>query len=101
MKRRRQNRLIWIYPINEPRNEVRTFYRLFKQLIQDYTKFLNYFGMSITSFDELHVRIKVSIQRKNTKITNCIQPCRNAGNNTEVRTYCLFYTIYKSSRTPK
>nr|CAH7726047.1 unnamed protein product [Callosobruchus chinensis] len=30
--------------------------------------------MSITCFEELHGRIKDSIQRRNTKIRNCIQP---------------------------
>lgn len=74
MNRRRKNRLIWVHPINEMRKAVGTFYTLFKQLRQDDTKFFNYFRMSITSFDELHGRIKDSIQRKNTKMRNCIQP---------------------------
>nr|CAH7764970.1 unnamed protein product [Callosobruchus chinensis] len=56
----------------ERRNEVGTFYTLFEQLRQDDTKFFNYFRMSITSFDELHGRIKDNIQRRNTKIRNCI-----------------------------
>nr|CAH7766842.1 unnamed protein product [Callosobruchus chinensis] len=64
MKRRGQNRLIWVHPMNERRNEVGIFYMLFEQLRQDDTKF---FKMSITSFDELHGRIRDSIQRKNTK----------------------------------
>ncbi|CAH1977615.1 unnamed protein product [Acanthoscelides obtectus] len=56
------------------RQKVGTFYTLFEQLRNDDTKFFNYFRMSITSFDELHERLKDSIQRKNTKMRNCIQP---------------------------
>ncbi|CAH1980922.1 unnamed protein product [Acanthoscelides obtectus] len=74
MKRRGNNRLIWVHPINKMRQKVGTFYTLFEQLRNDDTKFFNYFRMSITSFDELHERLKDSIQRKNTKMRNCIQP---------------------------
>lgn len=74
MKRRRKNRLIWVHPINERREEVGAFYTLFEQLRQDDTKFFNYFRMSMTSFDGLHGRLKDTIQRKNTKMRNCIQP---------------------------
>nr|CAH7760243.1 unnamed protein product [Callosobruchus chinensis] len=90
MKRRRKNRPLWVHPINERRNEVGTFYRLFEQLRQDVTKFFNYFRMWMTSVGELHGRIKDS---KNTKIRSCIQPVEILA--------ITFFTIYKSSKIPK
>nr|CAH7733758.1 unnamed protein product [Callosobruchus chinensis] len=63
MKKEDKIDLYFFHPINERRNEVGTFYQLLEQLRQDDTKFFNYFRMSITSFDELHGRIKDSIQR--------------------------------------
>ncbi|GBN50382.1 hypothetical protein AVEN_124460-1 [Araneus ventricosus] len=74
MKRKRKNRLIWVHPINERREEFGAFYTLFEELRNDDTKFFNYFRMSMTSFDELHGRLKDTIQRENTKMRNCIQP---------------------------
>ena len=38
------------------------------------TGFLNYFRMSVSSFDEMHRRLKESLQRRNNKMRNCIQP---------------------------
>lgn len=72
-KRRKCHRL-WVHPITERREEVGTFNTLFGELRADENKFYNYFRMSITSFDELHVRLKNVLQRENTKMRNCIQP---------------------------
>jgi hypothetical protein len=36
--------------------------------------FFNSFRMSISTFDELHERLKDNLQRQNTKMRNCIQP---------------------------
>ncbi len=74
LKRRQKNRLIWVHPINQKREDVGAFYTLFPDLRNDEEKFFNYFRMSISSFDELHARLKDNIQRKNTKMRNCIQP---------------------------
>lgn len=95
--KRRRNRLIWVHPINEMRKEVGIFYTLFKQLRQDDTKFFNYFRMSITSFDELHGRIKDSIQRKNTKMRNCIQPVEMLAitlRYVKNKIYCFIFLIF-------
>ena len=37
------------------------------------TGFFNYFRMSVSSFDEMHLRFKESLQRRNSKMRNCIQ----------------------------
>lgn len=73
-RRRFKNRLIWVHPINERRREAGAFHTLFEELRQDDTKFFNYFRMSVSSFDGLLERLKDTIQRKNTKMRNCIQP---------------------------
>jgi energy-converting hydrogenase A subunit M len=73
-KSKRGNRMYWVHLINQRRVEVDVFYTLFEELQRDENKFLNYFRMSISSCDELHGRLKYSLQRQNTKIRNCIQP---------------------------
>ena len=40
----------------------------------DASKFFNYFQISVLYFDELHRRLKESLQRRNSKTRNCIQP---------------------------
>ena len=35
---------------------------------------VNYFRMSVSSFDEMHRRLKESLQRRNSKMRNRIQP---------------------------
>lgn len=73
-KRQRRNRLHWVHPINQRREEVGMFYTLFEDLRNDDRKFFNYFRMSVGSFDELHGKLKNVLQRQNTQFRNCIQP---------------------------
>jgi len=48
---------------------------LLHQLREDPDKFFNYFRMSATTFDELlHERLKVTLQRQDTFMKECIQP---------------------------
>lgn len=68
------NRIYWVHPINQRRDEVGIFVSLMKELRADKNKFFNYFRMSISSFDELHNRRKTTLQKQNTKMRNCIQP---------------------------
>jgi len=72
--RRKRVRKYWVHPINERRNSMATFNSLFEELLADENKFFNYFRMSVSSFDELHNRLKCSIQRQNTQMRYCIQP---------------------------
>lgn len=73
-KRQKRNRLHWVHPINRRREEAGLFRILFEDLRNDQTKFFNYFRMSMSSFDELHDKLKTVLQRRNTKMRNCIQP---------------------------
>ena len=72
-RKRRRNRLHWVHPIIQKREEFGAFYTLF-ELRDDANKFFNYFRMSVSSFDEMHRRLKESLQRRNSKMRNCIQP---------------------------
>ena len=56
------------------REEFFAFYTLFDELRDDANMFLNYFRMLVSSFDKLHHRLEESLQRRNTKMRNCIQP---------------------------
>jgi len=64
-----------VHPIIKKRGNFDAFYyTLFDELRDDANKFLNYFRMSVSSFDGLHRRLKESLQRRNSKMRNCIQP---------------------------
>jgi hypothetical protein len=73
-RKRRRNGLHWVHPIIQKREEFGAFYTLFGALRDDANKFLNYFRMSVSSFDEMHRRLKESLQRRNSTMRNCIQP---------------------------
>ena len=66
-KWRKRNRLLWVHPINQRREEVGIFHTIFEGLRDAENKFFNYFRMSVASFDELHERLKDVLQRQNTK----------------------------------
>jgi hypothetical protein len=73
-RKRRRDRLIWVHPIIKKREEFGAFYTLFGELRDDANKFFNYFRKSVSSFDEMHRRLKESLQRRNSKMRKCIQP---------------------------
>jgi len=73
-RKRRRNRLHWVHPIIQKREEFVAFYTLFGELRDEAHKCFNYFRMSVSSFDEVHRRLKDSLQRRNSKMRNCIQP---------------------------
>ena len=54
--------------------ELGAFYTLFGKLRDDANTSFNYFRMSVSSFDEMDRRLKESLQRRNSKMRNCIQP---------------------------
>jgi len=73
-RKRRRNRLHWVHPVIQKREELGAFYTLFGELRDDPNKFFNYFRTSVSSFDKKHRRLKESLQRRNNKMRNCIQP---------------------------
>jgi len=69
----------WVHPEIKKKKrgggeELGAFYTLFAQLRDGANRFFNYFRMSVSSFDEMHRRLKESLQRRNSKMSNCIQP---------------------------
>ena len=73
-RKRRHNRLLWAHPIIQKREEFGAFYTLFDELQEDTNMFLNYFQTLVSSFNELHRQLDDSLQHRNTKMRNCIQP---------------------------
>jgi len=73
-RKRRRNRVHWVHPIIQKREEFGAFYTLFGELREDANKFFHYFRMSVSSFDEMHRRLKESLQCRNSKMRNRIQP---------------------------
>jgi len=77
-RKRRCNRLRWVHPEikkkkKKKKEEFGAFYTLFDKLRDDANRFsLDYFRMSVSSFDEMHRRLKESLQRHNSKMRNCI-----------------------------
>ena len=61
---------------SEKREEFGAFYTLFGKLQDDTNRVFNYFRMYeyVSFFDELDRRLKESLQRRNSKMRNCIQP---------------------------
>jgi hypothetical protein len=57
-KWRKRNRLLWVHPMNQRKEEVGIFHTIFEGLRNDGNKFFNYFRMCVASFDELHERLK-------------------------------------------
>jgi len=73
-RKRRRDRLLWVHPVIQKREEFGAFYTPFDELRDNENMFLNYSRMSVSSFDKLHRRLEDSLQRRNTKMRNCIQP---------------------------
>jgi hypothetical protein len=74
-RKRRLNWLHWVHPIikKKRKNSVSfTHYLVNYEMTQ--TGFFNYFEMSVSSFDEMHRRMKESVQSCSSKMKNCIQP---------------------------
>ena len=67
-RKRRRNSLHWVHPINKKN------YTLLNGLRDDENKFLYYFRTFVPPFDALHRRFKDSLQRRTSKMRNCIQP---------------------------
>jgi len=64
----------WVHPIIQKRKNFGAFYTLFGELRDEANKYSNNLRMSVSSFDEMHRLWKKSLQRRNSKMRNCIQP---------------------------
>jgi hypothetical protein len=73
-RKRRRNSLHWVHPEIKKKEEFGAFYTLFGKLRDDTNRGFNCFGISVSSFDEMHRRLKESLQRRNSKMRNYIQP---------------------------
>ncbi|KAJ8886857.1 hypothetical protein PR048_013069 [Dryococelus australis] len=71
-----QNRKIryWTHPIVSSRLLKGAFVTLIGELRENEYNFLNYFRMSIQSFDELLCKLETTIKGKDTNIRMCIRP---------------------------
>jgi len=54
--KRRRDRLPWAQPIIKKLEEFGVFYTQFDELRDDANKFLNYFQILVSSFEEIHRR---------------------------------------------
>ncbi|KAL1513767.1 hypothetical protein ABEB36_003134 [Hypothenemus hampei] len=71
-RRLRGKRMYWVDPILETRETHSHYFTLFVELRRYENTFLNYFGMSIASFDELYRILKKSLKRQNTQLRSSI-----------------------------
>jgi hypothetical protein len=73
-RRKRGRNRLHFHPIIQKREEFGAFTYGFGALRDEAKKFFKYFRMFVSSFDEMHRHLKESLQRRNSKIRNCIQP---------------------------
>lgn len=72
-KRRRRNRLFWVHPITERKNESQ-FKLLYDSLRKYDDKFFDFFRMNKNTFDYILSHLKSSLQREDTNMRKSIQP---------------------------
>jgi translation initiation factor 2 alpha subunit (eIF-2alpha) len=56
--------------------EFGAFYTLFDELRDNENKFFKYIRMPVSSFFELHRQVMENLQRRNSKMRNCIHPVK-------------------------
>jgi hypothetical protein len=69
----KKNLIHWVHPINEKGKKLVCLHTISKSENR-WKKGFNHFRMSISSFNDLHERLKDNLQRQNNKMRNCIQP---------------------------
>jgi hypothetical protein len=57
-KAKKCNRKLWVHPINQGRGEKGAYTLLYKELMDDSTKFFNYFRMTSSSFEVLLEKVE-------------------------------------------
>jgi len=67
-------RKYWVHSAWKKRDTEGEFQTLYKELIDDETKFHEYFRMSMYSFDVLFNKIEKYIKKQDTNFRKCIPP---------------------------
>jgi hypothetical protein len=73
-KAKKCNRKLWVHPINQGCGEKDAYTLLYKELMDDSTKFFNYFRMTPSSFEELLEKVQSPIQMQDTPLRKIISP---------------------------
>jgi hypothetical protein len=73
-KIKKQTRNLWVHPAWQKRSVEGEFITLYKELVDDESKFHQYFRMSMYSFEKLLNTVESEIQRQNTRFRKCISP---------------------------
>lgn len=71
---RNKQRRIWVHDILLKRHIEGEYITLYKQLSDHEEKFFKYFRMSKFQFNELLLKIKITIRKKNTRFRKAISP---------------------------
>lgn len=71
---RRPTRNVWVHTAWKKRDFEGEFTTLYKELVDDESKFYQYFRMTMYSFNKLLNYIKNEIQRQDTRFRKCISP---------------------------
>ena len=73
-KERKIKRRFWVHPILESRISEGEYHTLYPPLIDDETKFYNYFRMSIGTFEEILSKIQHELIIQDTTFREAITP---------------------------
>lgn len=65
---------MWVHPIVELREVKGALKLLYSDLVQEPSKFFNYFRMSFGTFEELHSNLETRLLKKDTPMRTSIAP---------------------------
>jgi len=74
LKIKRQIRKVWVYPAWQKSSYEGEFVTLYKEIVDDESKFYQYFRMTMHSFNKLLNTVESEIQRQDTRFRKCISP---------------------------
>lgn len=70
----KRTRNVWVHPAWQKRYFEGEFITLYKELVDDESKFYQYFRMTMYSFNKLLNTVESEIQRQDTRFRKCISP---------------------------
>ena len=73
-ERKLKKRKLWVHPMLGSRKSVGEFHTLYPRLIDDESKFFNYFRMSMGTFKEILSKTQHQLKRENTPYREAITP---------------------------